>query len=205
MDPPGGSKSPQDGPKHGQDGLRSTQECSKTFLKSVFVAVQNRLRFSAVWGSFWDRFWLPLAFSNASLWAPFWRSKSTQKSIRNPTALKVVPRSPQERPRLSQDAPRTPADTPWAPQDASWTPPARPQMPCRTLPDDPKAFPEASGTIAFFGKIEKVEVVQIRSKKQQPCSSTVVARHNRSQKTEVLSQRSSPSGGGGRAAKRSSI
>ena len=159
--------------------------------------------------SFGDHFGIdfgpPCPPPNASLWAPFWRSKSTKKSIRNPTALKVVPRSPQEHPRLSQDAPRTPADTPRAPQDASWTPPGHPQMPCRTLPDDPKAFPEASGPIAFFGKIEKVEVVQIRSKKQQPCSSTVVARHNRSQKTEVLSQRSNPSGGGGRAAKRSSI
>ena len=48
--------------------------------------------------SFWDRFWLHFGSPNAFLWAPFWRSKSIKKSIRNRTALKVAPRSPQERP-----------------------------------------------------------------------------------------------------------
>ena len=65
--PPASSKSIQDGPKPGQDGLRSTQDGSKTVLNSVFVAIHNRLRFGVVWGSFWDRFWLPLPPPNASL------------------------------------------------------------------------------------------------------------------------------------------
>ena len=81
--PPAGSKSPQDGPKPGQDGPRSAQDGSETVLESVFIALENRLRFCVVWGSFWDRFWLPLASPNASLLAPFWRPKSIKNPIQN--------------------------------------------------------------------------------------------------------------------------
>ena len=83
--------------------------------------------------SFGDRFWLHFGSPNASLLAPFWSSKSIKKSIRNRTALKVAPRSPQERPRPSQDAPRTPPESPR-------TPPRGPQMPSRTPFYDPKGF-----------------------------------------------------------------
>ena len=39
----------------------------------------------------------PFAPPKGSLLAPFWRSKSIKKSIRNRTAPKVAPRSPQDR------------------------------------------------------------------------------------------------------------
>ena len=152
--PPAGSKSLQDSPKPGQDDLRSTQYGSKTVLKSVLVAVQNRLRFGVVWGSFWDRFWLPLASPNASLLAP----KIYKKSIRNRSALKVAPRSPQERPRPSQDTFRMPQDAPRTPPDAP-----------RCLPGPPlttqKRFPKHLAQSPFFGKIEKVEIVEIHTNK----------------------------------------
>merc|ERR1712023_146476 len=101
--------------------------------------------------SFWDRFWLHFGSPNASLLAPFWSSKSIKKSIRNRTALKVAPRSPQESPRPSQDAPRTPPERPRTLQYASRTPPGHPQMPSQTPPDDLKCFSEASGPMTFFG------------------------------------------------------
>ena len=106
------------GPRSAQDGL-------KTIFKAHFSALEHRLDFV----SFWGRFWLHFASPNASLLAPFWRSKSIKKSIRNRTALKVAPRSPQERPRPSQDAPRTPPESPRTPQEASWTPPGCPRRP----------------------------------------------------------------------------
>ena len=140
--PPASSKLTQDGTKPGQDSLRSTQDGSKTVLKSVFVIVSNRPRFGVVWGSFWDRFWLPLASPNASLLAPFWRPKSIKNRSEIGLRLKVVPRSPQERPRPSQDAPGSPPDTPRTLQDAFQTPPGRPQTPSQTPRMNQKAFPK---------------------------------------------------------------
>jgi hypothetical protein len=119
-------------------GPRRLQDVSKTVLKGICSLLKIDFDFE----SFWDRFWLHLGSQNASLWAPFWRSKSIKKTIRNRTASKVAPRSPQERPRPSQDAPRTPPESPRTPQEASRTPPGRPQMPCRTPPDDPRSFPK---------------------------------------------------------------
>jgi hypothetical protein len=118
---------------------------------------------------FWDRFWLHFGSQNASLWAPFWRSKSIKKTIRNRTASKVAPRSPQERPRPSQDAPRSPPECPRTPQEASRIPPGPPPDAPRSSPDPPgrpKTFSEASGPITFFGKIEKFEIVENMSKKK---------------------------------------
>ena len=111
---------------------------------------------------FWDRFWLHFGSPNASLWAPFWRSKSIKKTIRNRTALKVAPRSPQERPRRSQDAPRTPPGPPKRP-------PGPPPDAQEALPDPlgrPKTFSESSGPITFFGKIEKFEIVEKKVEKK---------------------------------------
>ena len=98
--PPAGPRLPQDGPKPGQDGPRSTQDGSKTVLKGIFSLLKIDFDFEI----FWDRLLLHFGSPNASLWAPFWRSKSIKKTIRNRTALKVAPRSPQERPRRSQDS-----------------------------------------------------------------------------------------------------
>ena len=92
--PPAGPRSPQDGPKPGEDGPRSAQDGSKTVLKGISSLLNIDFDFE----SFWDRFWLHFGSQNASLWAPFWRSKSIKKTIRNRSALKVAPRSPQERP-----------------------------------------------------------------------------------------------------------
>ena len=125
------SRWPKIGPRRLQDG-------SKTVSKGTFSLLKIDFDFE----SFWDRFWLHLGSQNASLWAPFWHSKSIKKTIRNRTASKVAPRSPQERPRPSQDAPRTPPDTPRTPQDASRTPPGRPQTPSRTPRTTHKAFPK---------------------------------------------------------------
>ena len=62
------------------------------------------------------------------------RPKSIKKSIRNRTAQKVAPRSPQDRPRPPQDAPRTPQEPPRCPPGPPWTaqnalpdPPGRPK------------------------------------------------------------------------------
>ena len=104
-------------------GPRRLQDVSKTVLKGICSLLQIAFDFE----SFSDRFWLHFGSQNASLLAPFWRSKSIKKSIRNRTALKVAPRSPQERPRPSQDAPRTPPESPRTPQEASWTPPGCPK------------------------------------------------------------------------------
>ena len=82
-------------PKFGPRRLKKVG--SETVLDSVFFVLKHRLRFCVVWGSFWDRFWLPLAPPNASLLAPCWRSKSIKRSIQNRTALKFAPRSPLER------------------------------------------------------------------------------------------------------------
>ena len=100
---------------------------------------------------FWVRFWLHFGSPNASLWAPFWGSKSIKKTIRNRTASKVAPRSSQEHPRPSQDASRTPPESPRTPEEASWTPPDAPRSPPGP-PRTTKIFSEASGPITFFGK-----------------------------------------------------
>ena len=170
MAPPTDSKSPQDGPKPGQDGPRSAQDGSETVLKSVFFTLENRLRFCVVWASFWDRFWPPLPPPKASFLAPFWRSKSIKKSIRNRNALKVAPRSPQERPRPSQDAPRTPLESPRTSQEASRTPPDAPRSPHGT----PRTIQNVFRSIwanNLFGKIKKFEIVEKMSKKK---STTVI-------------------------------
>ena len=143
------SRWPKIGPRRLQDG-------PKTVLKGFFSLLKIDFDFEL----FWDRFWTHFGSQNASLWAPFWRSKSIKKTIRKWTALKVAPRSPQERPRPSQDAPRTPLESRRTSQDASRTPLGRPQMPSRTPPDDPKCFSEASGPITFFGKIEAPRAAQ---------------------------------------------
>ena len=92
-------------------GPRSAQDRLKTIFKTDFSALEHRLDFVAFWGRFWCHFASP----KASLWAPFWRSKSIKKSIRNRTAQKVAPRSPQDRPRPPQEAPRTPQEHPRCP------------------------------------------------------------------------------------------
>ena len=74
---PAGPRSPQDGPKPGQDGPRSAQDVSKTVLKVIFSLLNIDFDFE----SFWDRFWLHFGSQNASLWAPFCRSKSIKKMI----------------------------------------------------------------------------------------------------------------------------
>ena len=148
-----------------QIGPRRLQDVSKTVLKGIFSLLKIDFDFE----SFWDRFWLHFGSQNASLWAPFWRSKSIKKTIRNRTASKVAPRSPQERPRPSQDAPRTLPESPRTPQEASQTPPGPPPDAPRSSPDPPgrpKTFSEASVPITFFGKIEKFEIVEKKSKKK---------------------------------------
>ena len=110
------SRWPKIGPRRLQDG-------PKTVLKSIFSLLNIDFDFEL----FWDRFWLHFGSQNASLWAPFWRSKSIKKTIRNRTASKVAPRSPQERPRPSQDAPRSPPESSRTPQEASRTPPGCPK------------------------------------------------------------------------------
>ena len=128
MVPPASSKSTQDGPKPGQDGLRSTQDGSKTVLKSVVVAVQNRLRFDVVWGRFgidfgslWPLqmrlFWHPFGASNRSkfnskLDYAKGRSKIAQR------APKTLPRRPLIPPGHPQDPPRHLPEPPWTPPDA---------------------------------------------------------------------------------------
>jgi len=164
-----------------QIGSRWPQGAPKTVLKSVFSLLKIDFDFE----SFRDRFWLHFGSPNASLWAPFWRSKSIKKSIRNRTALKIAPRSLQERPRPSQDARRTLPDSPRTSQDTS-------QMPPRTPPDDPKCFSEASDPITFFGNIERFEIVERCRKLSRQCSSTMVTPHRPSQKSKVLSQWSEP-------------
>ena len=119
-------------------GPRRLQDDSKTVLKGIFSLLKIDFDFE----SFWDRFWLHFGSQNASLWAPFWRSKSIKKTIRNRTALKVAPRSPQERPRRSQDAPRTPPGHPQDPPRGLLDPPRMPKKPPRTPSDDPKRFPK---------------------------------------------------------------
>ena len=106
-------------------GSRWPQDAPKTVLKSVF----SLLNIDFNYDSFWDRFWLHFASPNASLLAPFWRSKSIKKSIRNRTAFKVAPRTPQERPRPSQDASRTPPESPRTPQEAPGPFPDAPRSP----------------------------------------------------------------------------
>ncbi len=90
-----------------QDRLKMPSRRSQDGLEECFFALENRLRFCLVLGSILAPFWLPKCFP----FAPFWRSKSIKKSIRNRTALKVAPRTLQERPRPSQDAPRSSPET----------------------------------------------------------------------------------------------
>ena len=56
-------------------------------------------------------------------------------------------------------------------------------MPCRTLTDDPKAFPEASGPIAFFGKKRES---RCRFNAVEKTTTMFIPRHNRSQKPKVF-------------------
>ena len=171
-------------------------------LKSVFVVVQNRLRISRRLGIVLGSNLAPVGLPKCVLLAPFWRPKSIKKTIRNRTALKVAPRSPQERPRRSQDAPRTPPGPPKRP-------PGPPPDAQEALPDPlgrPKTFSESSGPITFFGKIEKFEIVEKKVEKKR--STTVIHSgypHWSSQKPKALSKRSNTEGGGGGRAKRSSI
>ena len=185
------------GPRSAQDGL-------KTIFKAHFSALENRLDFV----SFWGRFWLHFASPNASLLAPFWRSKSIKKSIRNRTAQKVAPRSPQDRPRPPQEAPRSPQDAPRTPLDGPKCPPGSPL-------DGPKGFSEAPGPRLFseealcttvVGKIGKFEIVENKSKKK----STTVIRGGHSTQSRTKVERTfttvgPPEGGGGGLAKRTSI
>ena len=48
----------------------------------------------------------------------------------------------------------------------------------QTPPEGPKGFSEASGPIAFFGKIEKFELVKKKSKKKSRQRSSTVVTHN---------------------------
>ena len=186
---------------------RRLQDGPKTALKGIFSLLKIDFDFEL----FWDRFWLHFGSPNASLWAPFWRSKSIKKSIRNRTAQNVAPRSPQDRPRPPQDAPRTPQEPPRCPPG----PPGRPKMPSRTPLDGPKGFSEAPGPRLFseealcttvVGKIGKFEIVENKSKKK----STTVIRGGHSTQSRTKVERTfttvgPPEGGGGGRAKRSSI
>jgi len=116
--------------------LRWPQDASKTILKSVFSLLNIDFDFE----SFRGRFWFHFGSQNASLLAPFCRSRSIQKSIRNQTALKATPRTPQEHPRFSQDTSRNPPESPRTPQDASRTPSGRLLMPFRNPSDVSKCF-----------------------------------------------------------------
>ena len=96
-----------------QNAPRSAQDGSKRLLESNFFALENRLKFGFVLAPILIDF----GSRNAPLWAPFWRPKSINKTIKNFTAPTVALRSPQDRPRPSQDPPRAPPDPPRPPQD----------------------------------------------------------------------------------------
>ena len=70
--------------------------------------IEIKSDFKTLLGMVLDRFWLHFASPNASLLAPFWRSKSIKKWIRNRNALKVAPRLPQDRPRPPKTSTKTP-------------------------------------------------------------------------------------------------
>ena len=157
------------------------------------------MKFDFDFQSFWDRFWRYFASPHPpdppkSAQVSF--LQTIRKSIRNRSALKVAPRSPQERPRPSQDAPRTPPESPRPPQEASRTPPGRPQMPSRTPPDDPKCFSEASGPKKSNS-----------SKKGRKKKSTMVIHgghsHRPLKNRKHFHNCRTPEGGGGGRAKRS--
>ena len=125
------SRWPKIDPRRLQDGLEKCFcRCSKS------SSIWRRL--GVVLASILAPFGLPKCVSFGTLLA----SQIDQKSIRNQTTLKVVPRSPQERPRPSQDAPGSPPDTPRTLQDAFQTPPGRPQTPSQTPRMNQKAFPK---------------------------------------------------------------
>ena len=63
------SRWPKIGPRRLQDG-------PKTVLKGICWLLKIDFDFQL----FWDRFWLHFGSPNASLWAPFWRSKSIKKT-----------------------------------------------------------------------------------------------------------------------------
>ena len=155
-----------------------------------------------------------------SIWASFWISndpKIDPKSFKNRLAAKCHPRSLQDHPRPPQDAPRTLPWTPRPPQDAKKS--------AREPLDGPKSYSEAHGQTAFFGKVKKPtlsffrwgslhsfcrkirknEFVERFRKKSQPCVSTILTQHNRSQKSKVIRNSRTPEIGGGGRAKRSSI
>ena len=90
-----------------------------------------------------------------------------------PRAPKTLPRGPPDLPGEPQDPPRGLLDLPRMLQEALPDPPGRPKM-----------FSEAFGPITFFGKIEKVEIVENMLKKKR--STTVIHGghpHPSSQKT----------------------
>ena len=152
------------------------------------------------------RFWLPKCPPLGALLATKIDQKNNQKFDSSKCRVKIAPRSPQERPRLSQDAPRTPPESPRISQDASRTTPGCPQMPSRTLPNDLRCFSEASGPITFFGKINKFELVEKKSKTKSPQrSSAVVTRIGPHKNRKRFHNGRTPEGGGGGRAKRSSI
>ena len=131
------SRWPKIGPRRLQDDLE------ERFFRSQKTTSILR-RFGFVLGPILA----PFAPPNAVLLAPFWRSKSIKKSIRNRAAQKVAPRSPRDRPRPSQDVPQTPSGplkTPSrTPQDAPRsprTPPGPPKMPPGPPPDAPRCPP----------------------------------------------------------------
>jgi hypothetical protein len=154
-------------------GPRRLQDDLDTVLKGICSLL--KIDFDLV--LFWDRFWLHLGSQNASLLAPFWRSKLIKKTVRNRTALKVAPRPLQDRPRASQDAPRTPSDPLKTPQDPTKTP--------------PKSLPGRSWTVL---KIENFDIVENMSKKSRPWSPTMVTQYHRSKESKVSSQQSNPRG-----------
>ena len=125
------SRWPKIDPRRLQDGLENCFcRCSKSSLIWDLLGV--------VLGSILAPFGLPKCVPFGTLLV----SKIDQRSIRNRTVLKIVPRSPQERPRPSQDAPGSSPDTPRTPQDAFQTPPGRPQTPSQTPRMSQKAFPK---------------------------------------------------------------
>ena len=71
-------RSPQSRSRWPKIDPRRLQDGPKTVLKGIFSLLKIDFDFE----SFWDRFWLHFGSQNASLWAPFWRSKSIKKTIR---------------------------------------------------------------------------------------------------------------------------
>ena len=161
-----------------QDGLqnvpRSTQDGSKRLLKSIFYALENRLKFGLVLGAILGRFWLPNPSQKTWATPPLFCILKAFIFEVLFASLQEGPRGTQEGPRGAQEARGSLQERPKRLQEASKSAPGGSNRASRDLksrsrglktrprgaksfPRRPQSFSEAPGPAAVFGKMKKLK------------------------------------------------